>query len=75
VTDSRPTEPRHPVPSRGGPVAGQRLAAGYVLACLAVVLFVLLLLRGAGRIAVPVALAVVVGLLVRRVWRRLRAPV
>lgn len=59
----------------GSPAAGQRLAAGYVLAGLGVVLFVLLLLRGAGRIAVPVALAVVVGLLARRLWRRLRAPV
>lgn len=51
------------------------MAAGTVLGALAIAFGVWLLLKGAGRIAVPLLLAVVVGLLVRRVWRKLREPV
>ena len=52
----------------------QRMAAGYFLGFGAVVLVILLWLRGAGRFVLPLLAAGLVAVLVTRIVRALRAP-
>lgn len=52
----------------------QRLAAGYALAFVALLLGVVLWLRGMFRLVVPILLLVLAVVFVRRVWRAIRAP-
>jgi hypothetical protein len=55
--------------------AGQRIAAGWFLGIVAVAILVFAWLRGAGRIAIPVGLALLAAYGVARFVRLLRAPV
>lgn len=57
------------------PPAPQRTAAAWFLGAIAVALLVLLWLRGAGRIAVPLALVFLIGAAVVRVVRAVSRPV
>ena len=52
----------------------QRLAAGYFLGFGAVVLAILLWMRGAGRLVLPLLAAGLIAVLVARIVRALRAP-
>lgn len=52
----------------------QRLAAGYFLGFGAVVLVILLWLRGGGRFVLPLLAAGLIAVLVTRIVRALRAP-
>lgn len=57
-----------------GDPAPQRLAAGWFLGFVFAALVLFAALRGAGRIAIPVGLAVLAGYGVVRALRRVRAP-
>jgi hypothetical protein len=52
----------------------QRIAAGYFLGFGAVVLVILLWLRGGGRFVLPLLAAGLIAVLVTRILRALRAP-
>lgn len=52
----------------------QRIAAGYFLGFGAVVLVILLWLRGGGRFVLPLLAAGLIAVLVTRIVRALRAP-
>lgn len=56
-------------------VPPHRIAAGYALGVVLVLLAVALWLRGFGRLLLPLAVVVGAVVVVRRVWRAIRAPV